>query len=142
VNGGLQEFSFAPGVTVTQSDVRAILLAKAAIRAGQDMLLAEAGLPEAMLERILIAGAFGAYLNIASAIEIGLLPALPLARFSQVGNAAGTGVRMALVSTAIRDKGALLARRCRHIELNSLPGFQKAFIRRIGIKTTHEMEYL
>ncbi len=132
-DGGLQEYSFAPGVAMTQNDVRAVMLAKAAIRAGQDMLLAEAGLREQMLERVLIAGAFGAYMNIASAIEIGLFPALPSERFSQVGNAAGAGVRMALVSAAVRDKAIVLASRCRHIELNSLPGFRKAFISRIGI---------
>jgi len=133
VNGGLQEYSLAPDVIVTQNDVRSILLAKAAIRAGQDMLFEEAGVTEQELERVVIAGAFGAYIDIAGAIDIGLFPALPPERFQQVGNAAGTGVRMALVSAATRAKAAQLAPRCSHIELNSLPGFQKAFICRIGI---------
>jgi uncharacterized 2Fe-2S/4Fe-4S cluster protein (DUF4445 family) len=131
--GGLQEYVFAPDIALTQNDVRAILLAKAAIRAGQDMLLAEAGLQEQMIERVLIAGAFGAYLDVSSAIDIGLFPALPIEHFSQVGNAAGVGVRMALVSAAVRARGIQLAARCSHIELNRLPGFQKAFISRIGI---------
>jgi uncharacterized 2Fe-2S/4Fe-4S cluster protein (DUF4445 family) len=133
-NGGVQEFSLAPDVTVTQNDVRAILLAKAAIRAGQDMLLAEAGLQEQMLDKVVIAGAFGAYINVSSAIEIGLFPSLPIDRFSQVGNAAGVGVRMALVSSAVRDKAVKIAKRSSHIELNNLAGFQKTFISRIGIK--------
>jgi uncharacterized 2Fe-2S/4Fe-4S cluster protein (DUF4445 family) len=80
-----------------------------------------------------IAGAFGAYIDVSSGIEIGLFPALPLERFSQVGNAAGVGVRMALVSAAVRDRAAVLAARCRHVELNNVPGFQKAFISRLGI---------
>jgi uncharacterized 2Fe-2S/4Fe-4S cluster protein (DUF4445 family) len=132
-HGALQAFSFSPDVTLTQDDVRAVLLAKAAIRAGQDMLLQEAGVTEQALERVLIAGAFGAYIDVAGAMGIGLLPALPAERFMQVGNAAGVGVRMALCSAAVREQAALLARRCRHVELNSLPGFQKAFISRIGI---------
>jgi uncharacterized 2Fe-2S/4Fe-4S cluster protein (DUF4445 family) len=109
------------------------MLAKAAIRAGQDMLLAEAGLQEQSLERVVIAGSFGAYMDVSSGIEIGLFPALPLERFSQVGNAAGVGVRMALVSAAVRERATVLAARCHHVELNSVPGFQKAFISRIGI---------
>lgn len=130
---GMRAFALAPGVGLTQDDVRAVLLAKAAIRAGLDLLLEEAGLKEEMLERVLIAGAFGAYLDLASAIDLGLFPALPLERFRQIGNAAGVGVRMALASADLRARAALLAKRCRHMELNRLPGFQKSFIGRIAI---------
>ncbi len=132
-NGGLREYSFAPDVMMTQNDIRAVMLAKAAIRAGQDMLLAETGLSEQAIERILIAGAFGAYIDITSAVDIGLFPALPLDRFTQIGNAAGAGARMALVSAALRSRAAELAVQCRHIELNTLSGFNKAFIGRIRI---------
>ena len=68
----------APGVAFTQNDVRAVQLAKAAIRAGIDCLLREAGLEEDAIERVVIAGAFGAYIGLESAVRIGLLPALPL----------------------------------------------------------------
>jgi uncharacterized 2Fe-2S/4Fe-4S cluster protein (DUF4445 family) len=131
--GGLREFSIAPGVVMTQNDVRAVLLAKAAIRAGQDMLLQEAGMREELLDHVLIAGAFGAYIDISSALEIGMLPPLPLDRFNQVGNAAGVGVRMALVSAEARARSVQLAKHCRHIEINATPGFQKTFISRIAI---------
>jgi len=131
--GGLRGYSFAAEVMMTQDDLRAVMLAKAAIRAGQDMLLAEAGLNEQDIERVLIAGAFGAYIDITSAINIGLFPDLPLERFTQVGNAAGVGARMALISPVMRSRAAELATKCTHIELNSMPGFQKAFIRRIQI---------
>lgn len=130
---GVREFCFTDEVTITQNDVRAVLLAKAAIRAATDLLLREMGRSEIDLEEIVIAGAFGAYIDIASAIGIGLLPALPRERFTQVGNAAGAGVRKALVSAMMRDEAVRLARRCRHVELNGLPGFQKAFIGRIAI---------
>jgi uncharacterized 2Fe-2S/4Fe-4S cluster protein (DUF4445 family) len=132
--GGRREVLLAPGVAFTQNDVRAVQLAKAAIRAGIDCLLREAALAEDAIERVLIAGAFGAYLGLASAVRIGLLPALPLARIEQVGNAAGVGVRMALASAALRERARRLALRCHYLELGSLPGFQRIFMRRIGFE--------
>ena len=133
-DGDHREVMFAPGVAFTQHDVRAVQLAKAAIRAGIDCLLREAGLEEDAIERVVIAGAFGAYIGLASAVRIGLLPALPLARIEQVGNAAGIGVRMALASAALRNRARRLAGRCRYLELGSLPDFQRIFMRRIGFE--------
>ena len=129
-----REVALAPDVTLSQADVRAVQLAKAAIRAGVDMLLREAGIEENAIERVVIAGAFGAYIGIESAITIGLLPRLPLERYIQVGNAAGVGVRMALASTVHREQARRLAARCRYIELGSRPGFQKVFIGRISLE--------
>lgn len=132
--GDHREVLLAPGVAFTQNDVRAVQLAKAAIRAGIDCLLREAALEEDAIERVVIAGAFGAYIGLESAVRIGLLPALPLERIEQVGNAAGVGVRMALASAALRDRARDLALRCRYLELGSLPGFQRVFMRRIGFE--------
>jgi uncharacterized 2Fe-2S/4Fe-4S cluster protein (DUF4445 family) len=132
VAGDHREVTLAPAVAFTQNDVRAVQLAKAAIRAGIDCLLREAGLEEDAIERVVIAGAFGAYIGLESAVRIGLLPALPLERIEQVGNAAGVGVRMALASAALRDRARDLAERSRYLELGSLPGFQRIFMRRIG----------
>ena len=133
-DGDHREVMLAPGVVFTQNDVRAVQLAKAAIRAGIDCLLREAGLEEDAIERVVIAGAFGAYIGLESAVRIGLLPALPLERIEQVGNAAGVGVRMALASAGLRDRARGLAGRCRYLELGSLPDFQRVFIRRIGFE--------
>lgn len=130
--GAQAEVALAPEVAFTQGDVRAVQLAKAAIRAGIDMLLQEAGLQEGALERLVIAGAFGAGIHIPSAVAVGLLPPLPPDRFRKVGNAAGDGVGMVLISADVREQAKRLARRCRHLELNTLPGFQKAFMGRIG----------
>lgn len=130
--GEQREVLLAPGVAITQDDVRAVQLAKAAIRSGIDCLLRQAALEEDAIERVVIAGAFGAYIGLAAAVRIGLLPALPLARIEQVGNAAGVGVRMALASAALRERARRLALRCRYLELGSLPGFQRIFMRRIG----------
>jgi uncharacterized 2Fe-2S/4Fe-4S cluster protein (DUF4445 family) len=132
--GDRRRVLLAPGVAITQEDVRAVQLAKAAIRAGIDCLLREAALEENAIERVVIAGAFGAYIGLAAAVRIGLLPGLPLARIEQVGNAAGVGVRMALASAALRERARRLALRCDYLELGSLPGFQRVFMRRIGFE--------
>jgi uncharacterized 2Fe-2S/4Fe-4S cluster protein (DUF4445 family) len=114
---------------VTRGDVNEIQLAKAAIRAGIDVLLEEAGLAPAALERIAVAGAFGSYLNLESAIRIGLLPDLPLDRFDQVGNAAGSGARQMLISAERRRAGEAIARRVEYVELASHAAFHARFVR-------------
>jgi len=121
-----------PAVVFTQGDVRAVQLAKAAIRAGTDMLLELAGLSEGDLEKVLIAGAFGSYIDVASAVTCGLLPDLPFARFAQVGNAAGEGARQVLVSRARREEASRIALCSRYGELASSKAFLPAFSKRIG----------
>jgi uncharacterized 2Fe-2S/4Fe-4S cluster protein (DUF4445 family) len=124
----------APGVHFTQHDVRAVQLAKAAIRTGVDMLLQDRGVHERDIDRFIIAGAFGAYIDVASAIDIGLFPDLPQARFEQVGNAAGLGVRRMLASVKARKRAAEIASACQYVELATRSEFQKVFIRRIGFE--------
>ena len=129
---GKRAVQLAPGVLLTQHDVRAVQLAKAAIRTAVDMLLVEAGLDTWQIDRIIIAGSFGAYIDIESGIEIGLFPDLPRERYDQVGNAAGVGVRMLLISGAARQRARELAASSRYIELSSRSGFQKRFLHNIG----------
>ena len=124
----------APGVTFNQHDVRAVQLAKAAIRTGIELLLNDRELHERDIGLVVIAGVFGSYINVGSAIAIGLLPALPLDRFKQVGNAAGVGVRQILASRQMRARARALARRCRYIELSTRGDFQKTFLHNIGFK--------
>lgn len=114
-------------ITISQKDVRELQLAKAAIRSGIQALVIAEGLTENEIEQIIIAGAFGTYINVASAITVGMLPALPLERFKQVGNAAGTGARLALISGSQRAEAAQIAQRTRYIELAHAPGFQRKF---------------
>ena len=129
---GKRVAELAPGVHVTQDDVRAVQLAKAAIRSGVELLLEQAGLAESDIECLIIAGAFGAYIDVASGIATGLLPELPPQRFVQVGNAAGVGVRQMLASQRARARADSLAAQCRYIELSTLKGFQKTFLKHIG----------
>ncbi|WP_321449021.1 ASKHA domain-containing protein [uncultured Cohaesibacter sp.] len=117
-------------VLFTQDDVRNVQLAKAAIRAGLDCLLSHAGLAEDDLGQMIIAGAFGRYINIEEAVAIGLFPDLPRERMKQVGNAAAAGVRRLSVCMAARRKATALARSVSYLELASDAAFQRAFIAR------------
>jgi len=118
-----------PCITFTQHDVRELQLAKGAMRTGIQALLEANGLSDEDIDEIIIAGAFGNYIDVSSAIAVGMLPSLPLDRFRQVGNAAGAGAKMALVSRAQRAKAASIARRIRYIELASVHNFQDLFAR-------------
>ena len=133
--GGKRAAVLAPGVTFTQHDVRAVQLAKAAIRTAVEMLLREMDLTQDAIEHFIIAGAFGAYIDVQSGIEIGLFPDLPLDRFTQVGNAAGLGIRRMLASKTARAEAAELAARCRYVELSTKSDFQKHFLHNIGFAT-------
>jgi len=119
----------SPAITITQKDVREIQLAKGAIRSGIDVLLQERGHFEQEIKKVIIAGAFGSYINVASAVSIGMLPSLPLSRFQQVGNAAGIGAKLALLSTEERFKAEGIAHRASYIELAASPDFEKIFLR-------------
>lgn len=114
-------------ITVTQHDIRELQLAKGAIRSGIEALLADAGIAAGDLQRVIIAGAFGTYIDIGSAMTIGLLPVLPQERVVQVGNAAGTGARLALISRAQRQAAQAIADRVRYLELARTPKFMRNF---------------
>ena len=117
-----------PAITITQHDVRELQLAKAAIRSGIQTLLEANDCPEDEIKQVIIAGAFGTYIDVASAVAIGMLPSLPLNRFRQAGNAAGMGAKLALISLAKRAESQAVASRVKYIELASAPGFEQTFI--------------
>ncbi len=114
-------------IFVTQHDIRELQLAKGAIRCGIKTLLQDAGIGPADLDRVIIAGAFGTYIDVESALTIGLLPPVPRARVVQVGNAAGTGARLALISRVQRRRAAEIADRVRYLELARTPRFMRNF---------------
>jgi uncharacterized 2Fe-2S/4Fe-4S cluster protein (DUF4445 family) len=114
-------------VTLSQKDVRELQLAKAAIRLGIQALVDHAGLQENDIKQVIIAGAFGTFIDVQSGITIGMLPDLPLDRFTQVGNAAGTGARLALISKSEREKARQIARIDGYIELAQVPDFSRKF---------------
>jgi len=117
-----------PAITITQHDVRELQLAKAAIRTGIQVLLETAGCAEDDIRQVIIAGAFGTYIDVTSAVAIGMLPSLPLKRFRQVGNAAGMGAKLALISLKSQARAEAIARRVAYMELASNPNFQPTFM--------------
>jgi len=123
-----EERSGQPAITITQHDIRELQLAKAAIRTGIQVLLEANGCAEDEIRQVIIAGAFGTYINVASAVEIGMLPSLPLNRFRQVGNAAGMGAKLALISLSQRAEAQAVAAKVSYIELASAPNFNQTFI--------------
>ncbi|MGE5483589.1 MAG: ASKHA domain-containing protein [Ignavibacteriales bacterium] len=115
-------------VRLTQKDIRALQLAKAALRTGIDTLLEEAGVEPGEIEEIYLAGAFGNHIRPEDAIDIGLLPPVELSRVKPVGNAAGTGAQLFLLSSEARETACSIAGRAEHVELNTRRSFQDVFL--------------
>ncbi len=118
-------------VAITRKDVNEIQLAKGAIRAGVEILLEDAGLTYEQLDEFIVAGAFGTYLDLGSAVKVSMFPPLPKERFQQVGNAAGAGARQMLISKERRKVAARLARETEYIELTIHPDFRDVFVREL-----------
>jgi uncharacterized 2Fe-2S/4Fe-4S cluster protein (DUF4445 family) len=117
-----------PAITLTQKDVREIQLAKAAVCTGITVLSEACGISEDEIDEVLIAGAFGNYIDLSSAISIGMLPSLPLGKFLQVGNAAGMGAKLALVSMSKRTEARHVSSRVNYIEMAGFDGFSNTFV--------------
>jgi uncharacterized 2Fe-2S/4Fe-4S cluster protein (DUF4445 family) len=113
-------------LSITQNDVRAVQLAKAALRAGVDLLLEHAGNPA--VADIRLAGAFGAHIDPLHALILGLVPDCPLAGVRSVGNAAGAGAVMALLSAAARREMEEAVSDVEKIETAMEPRFQELFV--------------
>jgi uncharacterized 2Fe-2S/4Fe-4S cluster protein (DUF4445 family) len=113
---------------ITQKDIRELQLAKAAIRTGIQLLLEAKDCLEEKIDQVIIAGAFGSYIDVSSAVTIGMLPSLPLERFIQVGNAAGTGAKLALVSSSKRTEAQDIVSKAHYLELTTAPTFMQTFI--------------
>ena len=118
-------------IFVTQHDVRAIQLAKAALYAGSKLLMREAGVER--LDRIVLAGAFGSYIDPFHAMVLGLIPDADLKNVIAVGNAAGDGALIALLNRERRDEAQWIARSSKYVETAANPYFQEVFVSVIHI---------
>jgi uncharacterized 2Fe-2S/4Fe-4S cluster protein (DUF4445 family) len=121
-------FYLSDDVYLSQRDVRELQFAKAAIATGWRILLEQAGLTEADVKQVLLAGSFGSYLSPASAIRIGLVPRIPVQRVVQAGNVAGEGAKMALLSLRERAGGLALLEEVRYVELSDRADFNDRFV--------------
>ena len=113
-------------IMVTQSDIRAIQLAKSALYAGARLLMDELGVDE--VDRVILAGAFGAHISPRHALILGMIPDCPEDKVTSAGNAAGSGARIALLSRGSRAEIARLVRRVEKIETAIEPRFQEHFV--------------
>jgi uncharacterized 2Fe-2S/4Fe-4S cluster protein (DUF4445 family) len=115
-------------ILITQKDVRQLQLAKSAIWAGIQILTRTIGIPLEDIDEVFLAGAFGNYVNPKSAIQIGLLPSFEKTKISPIGNAAGTGAKMALLSLKEKEEANRISQKIEYIELAKHPDFQNEFI--------------
>lgn len=123
-----QDTATGEDIVLTQKDIRELQLAKGAMRAGAQVLMTEMGIDQDQLDRVLLAGAFGNYIKKESALGIGLLPPVSIDKIKAIGNAAGDGAKMALLSTVERTRASELADHAEHIELSTRKDFQEEFI--------------
>jgi uncharacterized 2Fe-2S/4Fe-4S cluster protein (DUF4445 family) len=122
-----KEAAAGEDITITQHDIQEIQLAKAAIFTGVSMLMKKLRLRAAKIDRVYAAGAFGTYVDASSAIAIGMYPDVPVERISFIGNAAGSGARMCLKSTRMRDLADDLSKKVSYLELAAEKDFQSEF---------------
>ena len=121
-----EETSIERDITITQKDVRNVQLAKAALYVGAKLMMKRLGIEK--LDKIILAGAFGSYIDPEKAMVLGMFPDCDLKNVYAVGNAAGEGARLALLNRDKRVEADEIARRVQYIELTIEENFQKEFI--------------
>jgi uncharacterized 2Fe-2S/4Fe-4S cluster protein (DUF4445 family) len=123
-----------PKVFLTQRDVRELQFAKASIATGWKLLVDQLNVNVQDIQQVLLAGSFGSYLSASSAIEIGLVPKLPVLRIISAGNVAGEGAKMVLLSQAERSGATTLLREVEYVELSDRPDFNDIFVEQLSLK--------
>ncbi len=114
-------------IVLTQKDIRELQLAAGAISSGIRLLLNVAGREPQDVQRVLLTGAFGNYMQPVSALGVGLVRGIPLSRLGAIGNAAGIGARFALLSSPELERACRIARRMEFVELASRPEWEETF---------------
>jgi uncharacterized 2Fe-2S/4Fe-4S cluster protein (DUF4445 family) len=120
------ETSLEGAITINQQDVRSVQLAKGALYAGAKLMMKKLGI--AKLDRVILAGAFGSYIDKTEAMILGMFPDCDLDHVSSVGNAAGDGARIALLNRDKRLEAEEMARRVEYLELTLAKEFQEEFM--------------
>ena len=125
------ETSTGRPIVLTSDDVRNIQLGKAALYSGARLLMERMGVDR--VDRVMLAGAFGSYIDPRHAMVLGMIPDCDLARVTTVGNSAGDGARIALLNKAEREDARRLARWTNYIGIAMEPRFQEAFVEAIPL---------
>ena len=129
---GCKEFTLCEHVTLTRKDVRELQLAKAAIQAGIALMAQQLGVEIRDIRRVLLAGAFGSFLNPRSACRIGMIPPELSGKIRAIGNAAGEGARLCALSRDEFARSRRLAEQTEFLELASLPQFQQRYLQALN----------
>jgi uncharacterized 2Fe-2S/4Fe-4S cluster protein (DUF4445 family) len=119
-------------VYLTQRDVRELQFAKASIATGWRLLMEQLNLKDDDIQQVLLAGSFGSYLSPASAIQIGLVPKIPVMRIVSAGNVAGEGAKMVLLSQPERNGATALLNEVEYVELSDRADFNDKFVIQLG----------
>ncbi len=125
------ETSIGTDITVTQSDVRALQLAKGALYTGAKLMMKRLGITK--LDRVVLAGAFGSHIDREASLTLGMFPDCPIEKVYAVGNAAGDGARMALINKGKRIEADSRARWVEFIEIATDPAFEREFMQAMHI---------
>lgn len=125
-----------PRITVTNPDIRAIQMAKAALYSGARLLMDKIGVDQ--VDRVVLAGAFGAHISAKHAMVLGMIPDCPLDKVTSAGNAAGTGARIALLNTDARQEIEDTVRKIEKVETAVEPRFQEHFVNASAIPNSAE----
>jgi uncharacterized 2Fe-2S/4Fe-4S cluster protein (DUF4445 family) len=125
-----------PTITVTNPDIRAIQMAKAALYSGARLLMDKFGVDT--VDRVVLAGAFGAHISAKHAMVLGMIPDCPLEKVTSAGNAAGTGARIALLNTEARREIEETVRQIEKVETAVEPRFQEHFVNASAIPNSVE----
>jgi len=125
-----------PKITVTNPDIRAIQMAKAALYSGARLLMDKFGVDS--VDRVVLAGAFGAHISPKHAMVLGMIPDVPFERVTSAGNAAGSGARIALIDKSQRAAIEHTVRQIKKIETAIEPKFQEHFVNASGIPNSDD----
>jgi uncharacterized 2Fe-2S/4Fe-4S cluster protein (DUF4445 family) len=128
-------------IVVTEVDIENLIRAKAAMYAGYVTLLQSVGLSIGNLEQVVIAGAFGSFIDVERAIAIGLLPELPLDRFLFIGNGSLLGARLISFCNEMLDDGERICRMMTNVELSESPSFMDNYVAAMFLPHTNLEEF-
>jgi uncharacterized 2Fe-2S/4Fe-4S cluster protein (DUF4445 family) len=139
---GKRHFRLTETVSISQEDIRQVQLAKAAIRAGIEILLTTCNSTAYDLKTVIIAGAFGYHLKKESLFRVGILPVFGSANLSFVGNSSLEGAVRMLLNKELLYNAARIARTAQVIELSQFENFEDIFIRGMNFTMPAEKSYL
>lgn len=125
----------------TQHDMGEFLKAKAAVHTGARIIMERKGIEVKDIRRLLLAGAFGSYINPESARTVGMIPEVPVEKIKSIGNAAGTGSRMALISMDMREEAEKISREVEHFHLERAPHFTEEFMASLRLPHRNRTRY-